>query len=272
MSAHVERSQFDWFRQALAVIGRVARRRASFVLMLAALSWGVLLEARRPRSWRRPVRSEFRRALRQSAGGGLATALVTAGLTGLAIVSQALYWLGLAGQQELEGSLLVTVLVRELTPLLIGLVLLGRSGTVTVAELGLLQLGGQVRVLIAQGIDPVLLLILPRTMAYAVASFTLGVLFIVSALVVGFVASSLLGAIQDSLWLFLDHVLGAMRASDFAIFPAKMLCIGALVSLTACLTGLTAGPGDDTGRLLPRGFVRGVLAIMLTSLIFSLAA
>jgi hypothetical protein len=38
------------------------------------------------------------------------------------------------------------------------------------------------------------------------------------------------------------------------------------------LTGLTAGPEDDTGRLLPRGFVRGVLAIMLTSLIFSLAA
>ncbi|HTI80007.1 MAG TPA: ABC transporter permease [Acetobacteraceae bacterium] len=240
--------------------------------MLTALSWGVLLDAQRPRSWRRPVRSEFRRALRQSAGGGLATALVTAGLTGLALVSQALYWLGLAGQQELEGSLLVTVLVRELTPLLIGMILLGRSGTVTVAELGVLHLGGQMRVLDAQGIDPVLLLVLPRTVAYAISSFTLGVLFIVSALVVGFVASSLLGAIQDSLWLFLDHVLSAMRVLDFAIFPVKMVCIGALVSLTACLTGLTAGSGDDTGRLLPRGFVRGVLAIMLTSLLFSLAA
>ena len=272
MSGHVMRSRFIWFRHVLAVVGRVVHGRAAFVLMLAALSWGVLLDAWHPRSWRRPVCSEFLRALRQSAGGGLATALIMAGLTGLALVSQALYWLGLAGQQELEGSLLVTVLVRELTPLLIGMVLLGRSGTVTVAELGLLQLGGQVRMLIAQGIDPTLLLVLPRTMAYAVASFTLGVLFIVSALVVGFVGSSLLGAVHDSLWLFLDHVLSAMRASDFAIFPAKMLFIGALVSLTACLTGLTAGPGDDTGGLQPRGFVRGVLAIMLTSLIFSLAA
>ena len=264
MSGHAVRLPFARLRHGLAIIGRVARRRAAFLLMLAALSWGVVLEARRPRSWRRPVRSEFWRALRQSAGGGLATALVTAMLAGLALVAQTIYWLGLAGQQELEGSLLVTVLVRELTPLLIGMVLLGRSGTVTIAELGLLQLGGQTRVLVAQGIDPVLLLVLPRTLAYALASFTLGVLFILSALVVGFVASSLLGAVQDSLWLFLDHVLGAMLAADFATFPLKMLCIGALVALTAA-------PGDDTGRLLPPGFVRGVLAIMLTSLVFSLA-
>jgi ABC-type transporter Mla maintaining outer membrane lipid asymmetry permease subunit MlaE len=62
-----------------------------------------------------------------------------------------------------------------------------------------------------------------------------------------------------------------MQAADFAIFPVKMLCIGALVALTACLTGLTAAPGDDARRLLPREFVRGVLAIMLTSLVFSLA-
>ena len=164
-------------RHVLAIVGRLARGRAAFVLMLAALAWGVLLEARRPRSWRRPVRGEFRRALRQSAGGGLAAAFVTAALAGLALVAQVIYWLGLAGQQELEGAVLVTVLVRELTPLLIGMLLLGRSGTVTVAELGLLQLGGQVRVLIAQGIDPVLLLVMPRAIAYALASFTLGVLF-----------------------------------------------------------------------------------------------
>jgi phospholipid/cholesterol/gamma-HCH transport system permease protein len=236
------------------------------------MSWGVLLEARRPRSWRRPVRREFRRALRQSVGGGLAMALVTSALAGLTLVAEALYWLGLAGQQELEGSLLVTMLVRELTPLLIGVVLLGRNGTVTVAELGLLQLGGQVRVLVAQGIDPVLLLVMPRTVAYALASFTLGILFILSTLLVGFAAGSLLGAVHGSLWGFLDSVLGAMQVADFAIFPVQMLCTGALVALTTSLTGLTATPEDDTGRLLPRGFVRGVLAVILTSLILNLAA
>jgi phospholipid/cholesterol/gamma-HCH transport system permease protein len=260
-----------WLR-AIAAIGSFVRVRASFLLMLGALGWGVLREALRPLAWRRTVRAEFWRALHQAAGGGLASALATAGLTGLALVSQALYWLGLAGQQELEGSLLVTVLVRELAPFLIGMILLGRSGTVTTTELGLLQLGGQVRIMAAQGMDPFLLLVLPRALAFAVANFTLGVLFILTALVVGFIAGSLLGSVQESLWQFLDHVLSAMKAADFAMFPAKMLAIGFLIALTACLTGLTARPGDDTAHLLPRAFVRGVLAIMLTSLLFSLAA
>jgi phospholipid/cholesterol/gamma-HCH transport system permease protein len=246
--------------------------RASFLLTLAALFWGVLLEAGRPRSWRRPVRMEFGRTLRQAAAGGLATALVTAGLTGLALVAQAIYWLGLAGQQELEGSLIVTVLVRELAPLLTGMVLLGRSGTVTVTELGSLRLGGQMDVMAAQGVDPFLLLVLPRTLALALASFTLGVFFVLGALTMGFVASSLLGSGRESLWIFFDHVLSSMRATDFVMFPVKMLSIGALVGLTACITGLTARPGDDTALLLPRGFVRGVLAIMVASLVFSLAA
>lgn len=256
----------------LAALGRFARARATFPLMLAALTWGVLLEATRRRSWRRTVRAVFRRTLRQTTGGGLATALVMAVLTGLALVSQALYWLGLAGERELEGTILVTVLVQELTPLLIGIALLGRSGPVIVMEIGQLQAGGQIRALVAQGIDPLLLLVLPRACAFAVASFTLGVLFILVALLVGFFTGSLLGSVQESLWSFLNGVLEAIQGADFAIFPAKMLSIGFLIGLTACLTGLSARPGDDADRLLPRGFVRGVLVIMLTSLVLSVVA
>jgi phospholipid/cholesterol/gamma-HCH transport system permease protein len=259
-------------RSALAVIGRLARRRTQFLLMLAALSWGVLSEAVRPASWRRTVRAEFRRTLRQAIGGGLATTAVTAVLAGLAMVAEALYWLGLAGQQELVGPILVTLLVREVTPLLIGLILLGRSGTVVVQEVGTLQLGGQARALAALGIDPFLVLVLPRALALALASFTLGVLFALTALVIGFVFGNLLGSVQGSLWDFLDHVLAAMQVIDFAVFPAKMVVIGLLVALTACLTGMDARPDEDMASLLPRGFVRGLVAIMIASLVLSLAA
>jgi phospholipid/cholesterol/gamma-HCH transport system permease protein len=256
----------------LAGIGRLSRARASFTLLLAAMSWGVFIDGLRPSSWRRTVSAELRRALRQAALGGLAMTLVTASLVGLALVTQAIYWLGLAGQQELAGSILVTVLVRELTPLFVGMVILGRCGTVTTVELWSLQTTGQVRVISAQGIDPALFLILPRAVAYALAGFTLGTLFVLTSLLVGFIAGSLLGATSGSFWTFLDNVLSAMQATDFAIFPAKMTIIGALVAMTACLTGLTARTGESADRLLPRAFVRGVLAIMLTSLLFSLAA
>lgn len=130
------RSRLGWVRRTLAVIGRAARRHAEFVLFLASLAVGVVRDGVRPVAWRRTVRSEFRRALRQAVGGGLSTTLVTAALIGLIMVSQALYWLGEAGQQELIGPVLVTVLVREITPLLVGIIVLGRSGVVILSEIG----------------------------------------------------------------------------------------------------------------------------------------
>jgi phospholipid/cholesterol/gamma-HCH transport system permease protein len=258
-------------RRALASLGAFVRLRTGFSLRLAALAFGVAREALVPASWRRTSRAELRRTLRQAVGG-LPTTLVAATLAGLGVVSQAVYWLGEAGQEALMGSILVTMLVRELTPLLVGLIVLGRSGMVTVAELGAMQLGGQVRAIAGQGLDPFSFLILPRAVAFALACFTLGVVFVVVALVVGYIAVRQLGGAHRSLWGFLDHVLAAMHAPDVALFPIKMLTIGLLVALVACLTGLSAQPGEQVTTLLPRGFVRGVLAVMLTSLVLSLAA
>jgi phospholipid/cholesterol/gamma-HCH transport system permease protein len=239
--------------------------------MLAALSFGVALQAVRPATWRRTVRNEFQRALRQAVGGGFSTTVVTAALIGLVMVSQALYWLGQAGQEELIGPVVVTVLVREVAPLLVGFILLGRSGVVVVSEIGELQIGGQVSSLAAQGLDPFLLLVLPRACALAIACFTLGIMFVLAALLSGFVAGSLLEAVRISIWSFLDRVLLAMHARDFVVFPAKMIVIGLLVALTASLTGLTATAQDEAARLLPRAFVRGVVAVLLANLALSLA-
>jgi phospholipid/cholesterol/gamma-HCH transport system permease protein len=261
----------DRARRALAQLGRSVRPHINFVLMLAALAFGVAQEVGRPARWRRTIRGEFRRALRQAVGGGLSTTVVTAVLIGLVMVSEALYWLGQAGQEELIGPVVVTVLVREVAPLLVGFILLGRSGVIVVSEIGELQIGGQVSTLAAQGLDPFLLLVLPRACALAIACFTLGVIFVIAALLSGFVAGSLLEAMRISIWSFLDRVLLAMRAGDFVVFPAKMFVIGLLVALTASLTGLTAAAQDEAARLLPRAFVRGVVVILLVSIALSLA-
>jgi phospholipid/cholesterol/gamma-HCH transport system permease protein len=259
-------------RRVLAVIGRTARRQSAFLLLLASLGWGVLVDAVRPGMWRRTVRREFFRILRQALAGGLVTVLVSAALIGVLMVYQAIYWLGIAGQEDLIGTVVVTVLVREVAPVLVGLMLLGRSGTVAISEIGRLGIGGQLRTLEAQGIDTFQVLILPRACALALAAFSLGIFFIIVALLTGFFAGSLLGAVSTSLWFFLDRVLLAMRAVDFAIVPLKLLLTGLLAALTVSLTALGAGPRDDIATLLPLGFMRGLVAILLTSLALSLAA
>ena len=256
--------RFAWLLRPLARLGRGTRQIVHLTLMVAALGFGVAHTALRPNSWRRTVRAEFRRSLRQAVGGGLPATLVTASLIGLAIVYQALYWLSAAGQEGLVGTVLVTVLVRSVAPLLVGLILLGRSGMAAVAEIGALQSGGQVRALEAQGLDPFLVLLLPRACAFALASFTLGVMFVVVAVLSGFATGQMLGALTISLSSLLERVVTAMTAADFAVFPVKTLLIGLLVALTACLTAFEAGPRENA-VLIPRGFVRGVLAILLAS-------
>ena len=82
----------------------------------------------------------------------------------------------------------------------------------------------------------------------------------------------ILGAVQLSIWSFLDNLLTAMRPTDYAIFPIKLLVIGMLVAATSCMTALTAESEDDPAKLMPRGFVRGMLSIMLASGLLSLVA
>ena len=255
----------------LAALGRISRARAEFVLTIGALAFGVFRELGLTASWRRPVRAEFARTLRQGVGGGLLTTIVAAILIGIAMVYQALFWLGQAGEERLIGSILVTILVREVAPLVVGLILLGRSGIVTAAEISALQSERQLDWLVAQGIDPFLLLVLPRATAFALASYTLGIVFVLVAIAIGYTAGNVAGDVKMSLWEFLDTVLNGMLPADFVVFPAKMLAIGLLVALTSVVTGLRAGSGDDASNVLPRAFVRGTLAVMLTSITLSLA-
>ena len=258
-------------RRPLAWLGRSVRMPLQFLLSLMALSAGIVVECFSPRAWRRSARLEFRRVLRMALGGSLTATVFVATLVGVGMVYQAIYWLRVAGQEGSLGNLLVAILIRELAPILVGIILLGRSGAAMLTELGHLHADRQLHALQAQGIDPFQVIVMPRGIAFALASYTLGVVFVLVTMVVGFALASILGVVQTSLWSFLDALLSATAPADFVVFPVKMLAIGLLIGSTACLTALLAQEGEDIGRLISRGFIRGMLAIMLTSGLLSLA-
>ncbi|MBV1834259.1 MlaE family ABC transporter permease [Novacetimonas pomaceti] len=254
----------------LAAIGRFARHQVRFTLMLIGAGWGTFRESMRPNSWRRPVVHEFRVCLRQVLSGGLISTVVTATLAGLMVVSQAAYWLGFAGMAQMTGSILVSVLVREITPILVGIILLGRSGMLSLTEIGLMVLNGEVRALQARGLDPFLTLVMPRTFAFTLGGFALGMIFALVSLLMGFVVAHANGAITSSVWTFFFNVLGAMTTWDYLIIPLKFLLVGFFVGLGACISGLTVSSNDTIATLMPRGFARGIMLIMVVNILFML--
>ena len=234
----------------------------------SAISIGVavLVQACRPVTWRRTVRAEFVRNCAQVGLYGLPAIIITGLLVGLGMVNQVLYWLRLAGQEGLIGQFLVLGLVREIAPVVVGMLVIGRSGSTMMVELGAMRTGGQVHLLDAQGIDPFLYLVIPRVLATALGVFCLTMVFLVVALATGLVAANTLGLTSLTLLDFLEAVLTSMGPKEYALVPLKTLAIGFAIGLISCTTGLAVGSvAPEVSALLPRGFVKAVLATLLIS-------
>jgi phospholipid/cholesterol/gamma-HCH transport system permease protein len=238
------------------------RRLAGLIGMGVAVLW----QACRPVTWRRTVQEEFMRNCAQIILQGLPSIIATALLIGLAMVNQVLYWLQFAGQEGFIGEFLVLALVREVAPVLVGMVVLGRSGSTMMVELGAMRVGGQVQLLDAQGIDPFLYLVIPRVLATALGVFCLSIVFLTVALAAGLVAANTLALTSLTFLDFLEEVLTAIGPREYALVPLKTLAIGFAIGLISCTTGLAVGRAvTDVSVLLPQGFVKAILATFLIS-------
>lgn len=262
-----------WPRRALAAIGAVTISGTGRLLLFMSFATTVAFVALRREAWRRPVWAQFKRVLDQVAVRSLPTTVVTGMLVGFALVTQAVYWLAQTGTTGLVGPVIVILLIRELVPILVGLIVFGRSGTATLIELGEAQSKGWLRLLEIQGLDPLALLVLPRAVAFAVGSFCLATVLLCSTMLTSYFLAYGLELIAYSIWDFADAVLRAMKIQDFIVPPLKCIVIGYMVALTCCSTGLgRRDESDELQRLVPRGFVRSALAILLVNTLFDLVA
>ena len=146
----------------------------------------VLMAMVRPDTWRRTVRLALARQIFQCGVEAVGFTSVMAAIVGVLVVVQVQLWLVRVGQTALLGPVLVTVVIRELGPLLANLVVLARSGTAMAAELGNMRIAGEVRVLDSQGLDPLLFLVLPRALGFTISVFCLAIIFILFALASGY--------------------------------------------------------------------------------------
>ncbi|MBI3877322.1 MAG: ABC transporter permease, partial [Verrucomicrobia bacterium] len=105
---------------------------------------------------------------------------------GLVIIGQTVSLLTRVGAQNLAGTVMVTVVVRELGPLAAALLVLTRVGTAIVIELGTSRALGEVEALEALGIDPVHYLVVPRVAGLALSIFALTVYLIIVAVLSGY--------------------------------------------------------------------------------------
>jgi len=246
-------AQWDELRHAAAVIGTV------------------LCVCARPQCWARAARKAFARQVLSIGVEPLWFVGAVAVFVGISVVVQLTFWVGEAGQSQLLGPLLVTVVARELGPVLINLIVIVRSGSAMTTELGVLKINGEVRALETQGGDPFLQLVIPRVLGTAVSTFCLTIVFILVAFASGYLFAAWTGKGSRDLLLFADTVSGAFQPKDVFNIIAKSILPALFAGATCCIGGLGVGGSvAEIPQATQRALTRSVAGLFVISAVVSL--
>jgi phospholipid/cholesterol/gamma-HCH transport system permease protein len=236
----------------------------------AAVIGTVLYICVRPRYWVRTVRRAFVQQVVAIGVDAVGLVCGVAVFVGLTVVVQLAFWVAEAGQSQMLGPLLVAVVARELGPVLIGIVVIVRSGSEMATELGIMKIGGRVHVLEAQGISPLIYLVMPRVLAVAVSTFCLMVVFILVAFASGYLFGATLGTGSRDLPLFADTVSRAVRPKDVLAILSKSILPGLYASASCCIGGLSVGGSlTEVPQATQCALVRSIVGLFLISTVVS---
>ena len=174
------------------------------------------------------------------------------------------------------GSLIVTLLVRELGPLLTALVVVSRSGTAIATELANMRVAREIDGLEAAGIEPFRYLVLPRLAGFALALTGLTMLYLAGAIGSGFVLARLWLGDAAPIWsVYAESLAANLSPLDPFIILAKTLIPGLLCAAIACREGLACSYSvTAVPRAATAGVVRAIMAVvvwdvLVTVIVFS---
>lgn len=163
------------------------------------------------------------------------------GVVGMVLALQGYDTLVRFGAEESLGAVLGLSLIRELGPVVTALLVTGRAGSATAAEIGAMVRTEQLDGLRMMSIDPMHLVITPKALAMMFVMPLLSALFIVSGILGGFVVGVWrCGIDAGSYWTSLES--SVTFADDVASSFLKASVFGVLVGLIATYRGYTCAP------------------------------
>ena len=186
----------------------------------------------------------------------------TAAFTGGIMVIQAAPFVQQVQATSFVGWVATFTTIRELGPLLIGLIFNGRVGANNTAELGTMQVTDQVDALRALAIDPIAYLVVPRCLA--MVSMMVLLCVIGDAVAIGgamVTADALLDVDPQVFWA---SALERLEPWDFWVGLIKSGLFGIMIALTSCYYGLaTRGGAPGVGRAVNASVVAAAAGIFI---------
>lgn len=212
-------------------------------------------------------RSDFAHLAQRAGAQALLLVLSLGFLIGMILAFQSAIPMRQFGADLYVADLVTIALCRELGPLLVAVILAGRTGSSYAAELGTMRVNDEISALSTMGINPLVMLVLPRIAA---------AVLVMPVLTVAMDAAGLLGmgsvlmAFGYPITAITAHITIPSAPADFIQGLLKGLVFAAAVAIIGCRAGLTAKGGPRAvGEAATAAVVGGIVATVLLDGLFA---
>jgi phospholipid/cholesterol/gamma-HCH transport system permease protein len=191
----------------------------------------------------------------------LSVVLLTGFFTGAVLALQSGLTLDQFGARPVVGRLVSASMIKELGPVLTGLMLSGRVGSGIAAELGSMVVTDQINALRALGTDPIRKLVVPRMLAGIFMAPALTVVSDFVGIVGGWMVARF--RLQVASGLYWSSIRQALYMQDVWMGLIKPFVLGFVIVTIACHVGLrTSGGTRGVGQATTQAVVVGSVAVI----------
>ncbi len=196
---------------------------------------------------------------------------LTAIFTGAALAQQIYTGGSRFNAQSTVPAVVVIAMVRELGPVLTGLMVAGRVSSAMAAELGTMRVTEQIDAMETLRTDPYRYLIAPRLFASIIALPILVCLANIIGIFGGYLLS--VGKLDFNGANYLDMTASILERDDIVMSLVKAAVFGFFIALAGCYAGLnTKGGAAGVGRATTNAVVAAFVLILAANLVITVAA
>lgn len=236
--------------QAVLAFGRFWSFGGSMLMWSAA-------DLPRYRAWRR-VMPQFYEVGNRT----LPVILVTGMFVGLVLAVQAYDQLLSARLEEHMGVLINLTLVKELGPVLAGVMLAGRIGGALTAELGTMNVTEQLDAYRVMGADPIRHLVVPRFLACLLLTTLLTFFCDLMGSVSGWFIAVIVKHVPNGPYWY--RTAEAIEFWDVGVGLVKSFLFGGAIGTISCYKGFYCKPGaEGVGKACTESFVASFIVILI---------
>ncbi len=193
--------------------------------------------------------------------GSLPIVVLTGFFTGAVLALQTSNTLQRFGSLSLTGQVVAVTMVRELGPVLTGLMVAGRNASGMASELGSMRVTEQIDAMRALGTDPTKKLVTPRLVASVVMLFFLTIISDLVGLAGGYMVAFLLLRLDTS--QYWNTAYQSLVFEDVLMGLVKPVLFGFVIATVGCYYGLsTRGGTQGVGRSTTQAVVAASVLIL----------